>query len=109
MNVYEDSFLMDIYNNLELKEDEVAFFMPDYIFSNFTSIYFKNFPWNLNISKNKNKFIFSANISSENPFLFLQTYNENNMNKISEIEMNVANNNQESTVIEQTFYQLLTD
>lgn len=45
--------------------------MPDYIFNTFTSIYFKNFPWNMNILKNKNKFIFTADINSENPFLFL--------------------------------------
>lgn len=100
MNIHEDEFLMDIYKNLKINDDEVAFFMPDYIFNNFTSIYFKNFPWNLNVIKNKNKFIFSADISSENPFLFLQTFNENNMNKISEIEMDVATNNMESTLME---------
>lgn len=78
----------------------MAFFMPDFIFNNFTSIYFKNFPWNLNVLKHKNKFILNADINSENPFLFLQTYNENNMNKISEIEIDVANNNMESTLLE---------
>lgn len=71
MNIHEDEYLMNIYKDLTLKDDEFAFFMPDYIFNNFTSIYFKNFPWNLNVIKNKNKFIFSADISSENPFLFL--------------------------------------
>lgn len=107
-NILEDQYLMDIYKDLECKKDEFAFFMPDYVFRMLTTINKRNFPWNIKIMKEGNKYIFYAEISEENPFLIFQTYNENNLKKLPEDELKVANENQESSLCEENFYRLLS-
>lgn len=69
---------MDIYRKLELPEDEYAFFIPEFIFTQLMGVNKKVFPWFYEVIKEKNKFIFYEKLSPENPFLFFQTLNENN-------------------------------
>ena len=107
-NILEDKYLMDVYSNLKCGENEYAFFMPDYVFRTLTTINKRNFPWNIKIMKEGNKYIFYAEISEENPFLIFQTYNENNLTKLPEDELKVANQNQESSLCEENFYRLLS-
>lgn len=100
MDILNDEYLKDIYENLHLPEDEYAFFIPDYIFNQLIAIIKKYYPWNFKILKNKNKFIFYEEISQENPFLFFESYDENDLENCPETEIELAEINQESTLIE---------
>ncbi len=69
MDILKDDYLMDIYKNIELPADEYAFFLPGNVFFALSTANNKNFPWNLKIIKQENKFILYVEIDKENPFL----------------------------------------
>ena len=52
--------------------------------------------------------MFYAEKTSSNLFLFYSTYNENEQNSKIEEEEEVINNCDESTILEQSFYALLS-
>lgn len=98
---------MGIYKDIKLEEDEFAFFVPEFIFTQILAVNKKVYPWYFRIIKEGNKFIFYEKISPENPFLFFQTMNENDLENMPDSELELAAMNEENTLVEESFYNYL--
>jgi hypothetical protein len=108
-SVFKDVELMNLYNSVTVKEDEYAFFMPDYVFLNLTTISKQDFPYNITVNKNGNKFIMYAELTKDNPLAICKTFNETANRTVAETESEVLNSALETTLIEENFYYNVAD
>ena len=108
MNMIHDDYLLDLYNNLELEDDETAFLMPDYIFLLLATVSKKEFPRNVGIRKEGNKCYLYTEVASDNPFVYLTTYNENDTQNLPETEEELGGQTERATFAEEVFQKLVT-
>lgn len=106
-DILKDQYLLSLYRELKLEEDQFAFFIPEFLFTQLLAVNKKLFPWFFKIIKENNKFIFYEKLSPENPFLFFQTMDENEMANVNMEELTIAQLNEENTLIEESFYSHL--
>ena len=103
-SVFKDVELMNLYNSVTVRDDEYAFFMPDYVFLNLTTISKQEFPYNITVNKSGNKFIMYAELTKDNPLAFCKTFNETATRTVAESENEVLKSALETTIIEENFY-----
>lgn len=108
-NLFHDSYLMQLHNEIELDEDEYAFFMPDYVFMTLSTIAKKEFPRNITVEKTGNKFFLYANIDSHNPFVYLSTYKENSSKEFPDNEKALGELAERQTCVEELLQKYATE
>lgn len=105
----DDPYFKELYNGLQLEEDECAFFMPDHVFMTLSTIAKKEFPRNITVEKEGNKFILEAHADPQNPFVYLSTYKENSTKEFPDNEKELGELAERQTCVEEMLQKYATD
>lgn len=108
-NLFNDAYLMQLYNEINLEEDEYAFFMPDYVFMTLAVIAKKDFPRNITVEKSGNKFLLYAEVDAYNPFIYLSTYKENSNKDFTDNEKELGEQAERQTCVEELLQKFSTN
>lgn len=110
-NTFDDQYLLSQYKSpSERDAGKNLYYMTDNLFFALCSLQKNQFPWNLRLMKNKNKFILYSDLKDPAAaFINLSTYNENLQGHLPEDENELGLLCFETTLINQNFLRTCTN
>lgn len=96
--------LSKLFNDEVIPEGEFGFFMQENTLLSLASAMKREFPFNISIIKQANKFALISDFSDNNLFSLVKSFNENSQKPVSEKEDEVAHLSIENTLVEDNFF-----
>lgn len=96
--------LTKLFSEEVIPEGEFGLFMMEHTLVSLASILKREFPFNISIIKQNNKFAFISDFNNNNFFSVVKSYNENSQKPVSEKEDEIANLSIENSLIEENLF-----
>ena len=99
----KNATLIKHFNDTTIPEGEFGLFMEESTLMSLVSIMKREFPFNISVIKQNNKFAFISDYSNNNVFSVTKTFNENSNKQFSEKEEDIASYCIENSIVEDKF------